>query len=1709
MSGFSVDTFVPALVALIRFSPTLDVLLLAARALAAILEHFPTTAVPKAVAEGVVPSLCEKLLEIEYMDVAELALQILDRIVCKPPVSATATATAAYRHSVVEANGVVALLQFVDFFPLAIQRTAARIVAELCTHFPTALATELETGFAMLANLLQSFDSEMLESACDAMRKLAESPSFSESPAIAALVASDDVCDAMAKLLAVFSDKDAVPSLSLAAYTSMLKFMACVLSASSPVVRRSALVARLRFQRLPPIVAALLASEAATADQQLLRDTLKLVIVLLPTADELTGMESDGGVPAPVLGLAHESLPSIIRVYDATTRSDVRYECLGVIYRACAIVYATAIDAFSAREHTELSRLASFLARVLRPTSAGTSTSTSATERDLLPVHLALQIVESSLARATSARALFERHGVATAIRYYATRADSEQATDDPYEVLAASTRLVDKYLGRVSADTSRVVQLQSVVAELERVVTADSDASDDLYSVLQKLQRVVLHSDDPVTAHEIACSGLVPTLTRVLSRNDGKRAFARVFLDDDDARGLSSSDAFVVRLVQSVQDAIASEKDAFSTEYLGGGTTSVSHDLEQLTQHVKVRVLITDDDSRDESAADASSSTVVSSHDAADDDEPRRPGNWFKKHGLRRSSSSSGGSGGSGARLDPGHVYRRNRKSVHDTVVLVEPLARIETMEEFISDKLFGARGSASILDELTGRRAADDDESEQKDNDSDNDAIKEKKVQALLNGAKLPANMSILEAIVKFGGSSNNVEPSRIWSSTPHEIAFRVLSPTSLSDGKRSLESGSTPDSGDDDADAETSSAITTTATTETTETTLSAVAHAHQWWDDVWALLSLLKLVHELVDAHRLSHALHAVDLHRGVVFTNTFLSLQVNRVLQQPVRVVTHALPTWCFRLLTDFPFVLDYDTRYHFTYAISCGSSRAIQYLCRSVWKRAVLDEPVSASRAATAGAPVSSTSASRRRTTGGHSANASGPRARTAALVNVSRMVKLPRLKVRVARSRLLQSAMKLLAIYGGKKAVIEIEFLGEVGTGLGPTTEFFTLICQEIQAKHVRMWRDDDDSSSQNSKQVPTTPPTSPRVSEIDDAEEKNAQAALPIRGYHRVAVYHCASCSRVRFPHCTVHNQLLTHAKRRESDGDSDSVAGGADATLATVVPQCAECLDARDWHTEMATCDCSMDHHTPDAAVASGDSDTTATTTATATRAPPTLTWWILSDEEAQYLSKVYPRRAASVRHPVLQCTHCDTVNFPGTDAGIVTMDGERMVSRSGRRMYERDYRAVTKHVSPLCEGTPLSTLPSLLVRADIELLVALTARSPEVLESEVEALRYLHETSQFSDGGPAVIAPHGLFPRPLAPSATSDDTYDDTNDSRLRALSSTSAGLLPPPDPVAWFTFLGRFVAQAVLDERLLNLPFSRPFLRAIRGEPLAPSDAVTVDTALGFVTEFDPAIGASLRFLYTLAERGDAAVADTATRAALSAEVDAMCLSFTLVGDSSMELVPGGAEQDVTLATLREYVRLNLVYLLETTVARQVAAFQRGFEQICGSRPHEKHFLRVFDVTELEQMLGDGGETDGSMWDRDGHELREHTVCDHGYTAESRAIADLIAVLCDLPLAEQRLFVRFVTGANRLPVGGLAKLEPKLTVVRKLAETSESGDDASSGRGGSSGFFGVDAVLPSASTCTNYLKLPEYSTRDVLKTRLLFCIREGQGSFHLS
>jgi len=53
-----------------------------------------------------------------------------------------------------------------------------------------------------------------------------------------------------------------------------------------------------------------------------------------------------------------------------------------------------------------------------------------------------------------------------------------------------------------------------------------------------------------------------------------------------------------------------------------------------------------------------------------------------------------------------------------------------------------------------------------------------------------------------------------------------------------------------------------------------------------------------------------------------------------------------------------------------------------------------------------------------------------------------------------------------------------------------------------------------------------------------------------------------------------------------------------------------------------------------------------------------------------------------------------------------------------------------------------------------------------------------------------------------------------------------------------------------------------------------------------------------------------------------------------------------------------------------------------------------------------------------------------HNLLDALKPDHGFTMESPAIRNLAEILSNYNKEEQRLFLQFVSGSPRLPVGGI-------------------------------------------------------------------------------
>uniref|UniRef100_A0A8C5HVC4 E3 ubiquitin-protein ligase n=1 Tax=Gouania willdenowi TaxID=441366 RepID=A0A8C5HVC4_GOUWI len=296
----------------------------------------------------------------------------------------------------------------------------------------------------------------------------------------------------------------------------------------------------------------------------------------------------------------------------------------------------------------------------------------------------------------------------------------------------------------------------------------------------------------------------------------------------------------------------------------------------------------------------------------------------------------------------------------------------------------------------------------------------------------------------------------------------------------------------------------------------------------------------------------------------------------------------------------------------------------------------------------------------------------------------------------------------------------------------------------------------------------------------------------------------------------------------------------------------------------------------------------------------------------------------------------------------------------------------------------------------------------------------------------------------------------------------------------------FRFLGKLMAKAIMDFRLLDLPLGLPFYKWMLRHEMSISSHDLVN--------IDPSVAKSIQHLEDIIrqkkrlEQDRSQTRETLQQALESlnmngCSVEDLGLDFTLPGFPNIELKKGGKDVPVTIYNLEEYLRLVVYWTLNEGVSRQFESFREGFESV-----FPLHHLQYFYPEELDQLLcGSKSET----WDV--KTLMECCRPDHGYTHDSRAVRFLFEVLSSFDAEQQRLFLQFVTGSPRLPVGGFRSLNPPLTIVRKTFESTETPDD----------------FLPSVMTCVNYLKLPDYSSIEIMREKLLIAAREGQQSFHLS
>ncbi|EUD65448.1 hypothetical protein C922_04188 [Plasmodium inui San Antonio 1] len=183
----------------------------------------------------------------------------------------------------------------------------------------------------------------------------------------------------------------------------------------------------------------------------------------------------------------------------------------------------------------------------------------------------------------------------------------------------------------------------------------------------------------------------------------------------------------------------------------------------------------------------------------------------------------------------------------------------------------------------------------------------------------------------------------------------------------------------------------------------------------------------------------------------------------------------------------------------------------------------------------------------------------------------------------------------------------------------------------------------------------------------------------------------------------------------------------------------------------------------------------------------------------------------------------------------------------------------------------------------------------------------------------------------------------------------------------------------------------------------------------------------------------------------------------------------IDLIENGRNILVDDKNKKQYIKLYINYKYKKMVRKKTQAFLKGLSELIPTK-----WLKLFNAHELKTLIS------GNDKCFDVDDLRRNVVYGGGYTANSETVLNLYHILKTFSPKEKSLFLMFVTSCSRSPLLGFQELYPKFCIFRVVDDTR----------------------LPTASTCVNLLKLPDYASREILHKNLLTAISGTQG-FDLS
>jgi ubiquitin-protein ligase E3 C len=283
-----------------------------------------------------------------------------------------------------------------------------------------------------------------------------------------------------------------------------------------------------------------------------------------------------------------------------------------------------------------------------------------------------------------------------------------------------------------------------------------------------------------------------------------------------------------------------------------------------------------------------------------------------------------------------------------------------------------------------------------------------------------------------------------------------------------------------------------------------------------------------------------------------------------------------------------------------------------------------------------------------------------------------------------------------------------------------------------------------------------------------------------------------------------------------------------------------------------------------------------------------------------------------------------------------------------------------------------------------------------------------------------------------------------------------------------DLLRQYEFLGRVIGKCLYEGILIDIAFAGFFLLK-----WASAGADTYRGNINDLRELDEELYQGMLSLKNYPDVSDLSLDFTIT--------DQVSLPNEPVRTVTRALMPNGENIAVTNENRPLYISYVARHRLVVQPYAQTRAFLRGLGMII-----DPAWLSMFNQNELQRLVG------GDSSEIDVEDLRRHTAYSGVYAIgddglEHPTIQYFWEVMRGLEDHERRDVLKYVTSTPRGPLLGFSQLWPPFSI-------RDGGTD--------------QERLPSASTCVNLLKLPQYKSAAVLKSKLMYAVHSGAG-FDLS